>query len=411
MPCWTDWTPRFGVAYDLFGNARTALKASVNKYMAGQTLGFAQRYNPFSTQSDVRSWADLNGDDVAQDNEIAAVGNNLRFGQPVLTRRPGDDFRREYDWEYSAGIQHELMRGVSVTAAWYHRDTYNMTQSINGPFTPADYTVVNVVSPIDGSLIPAYNLNSAKQGQVDRVDVNATDKNLRSFTYTGFEFGAAARMGRATLFGGWTIDRTTMNHCDELENWGNLSAVYYDASGNNSLQPKSDYAFCNQSQQGLPFLHEFKLSGSYQLPWEIQVNAALQSYSGPQLATRWNIGRTTRYSSNCLAPCVPGALVIPNMTPANYILDLVAPGTQYYDRLNQLDLGFRKIFRVGRYQFSGQADFFNFLNAGYVKSQVVNYDFSNPANVDAVRTIGPEFGTVTATLQPRTMRLAMQMRF
>ena len=33
------------------------------------------------------------------------------------------------------------------------------------------------------------------------------------------------------------------------------------------------------------------------------------------------------------------------------------------------------------------------------------------ANVDAVRTIGPEFGTVTATLQPRTMRLAMQMRF
>ena len=223
MPCWTDWTPRFGVAYDLFGNARTALKASVNKYMAGQTLGFAQRYNPFSTQSDVRSWADLNGDDVAQDNEIAAIGNNLRFGEPVLTRRPADDIGREYDWEYSAGIQHELMRGVSVTAAWYHRDSYNMTQSVNGPFTPADYAVVNVVSPIDGALIPAYNLNSAKQGQVDRVDVNATDGNLRSFTYTGFEFGAAARMGRATLFGGWTIDRTTINHCDELENWGNLS--------------------------------------------------------------------------------------------------------------------------------------------------------------------------------------------
>ena len=172
--------------------------------------------------------------------------------------------------------------------------------------------------------------------------------------------------GRRCSAGGRSIS-TTINHCDELENWGNLSGVYYDASGNNSQQPKSDYAFCNQSQQGLPFLHEFKLSGSYQLPWEIQVNAALQSYAGPQLATRWNIGRTTRYSSNCLAPCVPGALVIPNMTPANYILDLVAPGTQYYDRLNQLDLGFRKIFRIGRYQFSGQADFFNFLNAGYVK--------------------------------------------
>ena len=81
MPCWNDFTPRFGVAYDLFGNARTALKASVNKYMAGQTLGFAQRYNPFSSQSDVRTWADANGDDIAQDNEIAAIGNNMRFGQ------------------------------------------------------------------------------------------------------------------------------------------------------------------------------------------------------------------------------------------------------------------------------------------------------------------------------------------
>jgi hypothetical protein len=187
--------------------------------------------------------------------------------------------------------------------------------------------------------------------------------------------------------------------------------VIYDASGQNSQAPKSDYHFCKQSDLGLPLLHEFKLSGSYQLPWEIQVNAAFQSYSGPQLATRWSIGRTTRYSSNCLAPCEPGALVIPNMTATTYVLDLIAPGTQYYDRLNQLDLGFRKIFRIGRYQFSGQADFFNFLNAGYVKSQVVNYDFSNAANVDAVRTIGPEFGAVTATLQPRTLRLAMQMRF
>ena len=48
----------------------------------------------------------------------------------------------------------------------------------------------------------------------------------------------------------------------------------------NSQQPKSDYHFCNQSELGLPFLHEFKLSGSYQLPWQVQVNAAFQSYSG-----------------------------------------------------------------------------------------------------------------------------------
>jgi Carboxypeptidase regulatory-like domain len=396
MPCWTDVTPRVGVAYDLFGNARTAIKASVNRYMAGQTLGFAQRYNPFSSQSDVRTWTDANNDDVAQDSEIGP-SNNARFGQAVLTRHPDPDIGREYDWEYSAGIQHELLRGVSVTAAWYHRDSYNMTKSINGPFTPADYTVVNVVSPLDGSVIPAYNLDPNKRGLIDRVDVNSTDHDQRSFTYTGFELGTAARLGRATLFGGWTIDRTTLNHCDELENWGNLSAVIYDASTLNSQAPKADYHFCNQSALGLPFLHEFKLSGSYQLPWQLQVNAAFQSYSGAVLPTRWSIGRTTRYALDCTGPCTPGALVIPNMTATTYVLDLRPPGTDYYERLNQLDLGVRKIFRIRGVQYSGQMDLFNATNSSYVKSQTTTY--------------GPSLGQVLSTLQPITMRLAVQMRF
>jgi hypothetical protein len=396
MPCWNDVTPRLGVAYDLFGDARTALKASVNKYMAGQTLGFAQRYNPFSSQSDVRTWSDDNKDDIAQNSEIGPP-NTARFGEATLTRRPADDIAREYDWEYSAGIQHEVMSGFSVTGAWYYRDTFNMTKSVNGPFTAANYSIVNVANPLDGSVIPAYNLDPTKRGQVDRVDQNSTDRDLRRFTYTGFEFGAAARIQKATLFGGWTVDKTTLNHCDELENWGNLSGVYYDASGQNSQQPKSDYHYCNQSEVGIPFLHEFKLSGSYSLPWQMQINAAFQSYNGAQLPTRWSIGRTTRYAADCKGPCTPGALVIPNMTATTYVLDLTAPGSDYYERLNQVDLGFRKIFNIRRYQFSGQMDIFNANNSSYVKAQTT--------------TFGPSLGQVTSTLQPRTMRLALQMRF
>ncbi|MEQ1911629.1 MAG: TonB-dependent receptor, partial [Vicinamibacterales bacterium] len=207
MPCWTDVTPRLGVAYDLFGDARTALKAGVNKFMAGQTLGFAQRYNPFSSQNDTRTWSDLNRDDIAQDNEIGP-SNIANFGSAVLQRHPDPNIGREYDWEYSAGIQHEVVRGVSATFAWYHRETYNMTKSINAPFTSADYTVINVANPLDGSVIPVYNLNPAKRGLIDRTDVNSTDGNLRSFSYNGFELGVGARIQKATLFGGWTLDRT-----------------------------------------------------------------------------------------------------------------------------------------------------------------------------------------------------------
>jgi hypothetical protein len=100
-----------------------------------------------------------------------------------------------------------------------------------------------------------------------------------------------------------------------------------------------------------------------------RVDSNFQSYAGALLATRWSIGRTTRYAADCLGPCTPGALVISNMTAATYVLDLTPPGSAYYERLNQLDVGFRKIFRIERYQFSAQADIFNIANVSYVKNQ------------------------------------------
>ena len=140
------------------------------------------------------------------------------------------------------------------------------------------------------------------------------------------------------------------------------------------------------------------MSGTYLLPRiGIQLNTAVQSYAGPPLPTRWSISRTTRYAADCIGPCTPGALVIPNQTPATYLLDLVAPGSQYYSRLNQVDVGVRKIFKIQKYQFSAQADIFNIANVSYVKSQTT--------------TLGSSFGQPLDVLQPRMLRLATQMRF
>ena len=89
--------------------------------------------------------------------------------------------------------------------------------------------------------------------------------------------------------------------------------------------------------------------------------------------------------------------MVPNLTLANYAVDLTPPGTDYYLRQNQVDFGLRKLFRLKQYQFSGQMDLFNLLNSSYVQTQNVNY--------------GPALGTPTKILQPRLLRLAVQMRF
>jgi hypothetical protein len=405
LPNWFDIAPRFGVAYDLFGNARTALKGTLNKYMAGQGVGFAQRYNPLQLQTDTRTWNDVNRDNIAQDNEIGP-SNNRAFGLPVLQRRPGPDIGREYDIEYTAGIQHEIVSGISVNVAYYRRGTHNFTITTPLQFSRSDYTIVNIVNPLDGTLIPIYNLDPAKNGLLDRVDTNSTDSSLRRLTYNGIEIGTSGRFKGASFFGGWTFDRRMLVHCDEIENWGNLqgspspaaASPLYPAGTINVNQPKADYHYCDQSEPGIPFLHEFKLAGSYLLPWwDIQANVAFQSYPGALLPTRWTLNRATRYPADCRGPCTPGALVIPNLTLASYQVDLTPPGSNYYKRQNQVDFGIRKLFRMKQYTLSGQFDLFNMLNSSYVQTQIFN--------------LGPSLGTPTKILQPRLLRLAAQLRF
>jgi hypothetical protein len=395
LPSWFDVAPRLGVSYDLFGNARTALKATFGKYMAGQTTSFPARYNPLQIQNDTRTWSDLNGDNLAQADEIGA-SNNSAFGLPVQTIRPDPDIKREYDLEYTAQIQHEVTRGLSVNFGYFRRGTHNQRLTQNLGWTPADYTIVDVVSPLDGSIIPVYNLDPAKRANRDLLDVNSTDSDLRRRTYNGFQTGFNARIRGFQFFGGWTMDRIIDVRCDAIESNVARYAGTALISANNF--PNPDFHFCDQSRLDMPFLHEFKLAGSYTLPWYgVQANVALQSYTGQPLFTRWNIAPTTLYAANCLGPCRPGAPVIPNQTLANYVVDLVAPGKEFYPRQNQLDMGFRKLFRIGKYQVSGQVDLFNIVNSSYVKLQNVTY--------------GASLGQPLDILQPRTLRLAAQLRF
>ena len=76
---------------------------------------------------------------------------------------------------------------------------------------------------------------------------------------------------------------------------------------------------------------------------------------------------------------------------------LKAPGTDYYGRQNQLDSGSASCSTSAGTRSSAQADLFNFTNNGYVKTETLIY--------------GTSLGNPTSNLQPRTLRLAVQMRF
>jgi hypothetical protein len=108
---WKDISPRVGFAMDLFGNGRTAIKASWARYVAGQAIAFANQVNPIGalTGTDTRAWRDLDGNGLPLDN-----AGNIQFGE--LTNSAATPTFRERADEHRSGVlrvgQARLQLGV-----------------------------------------------------------------------------------------------------------------------------------------------------------------------------------------------------------------------------------------------------------------------------------------------------------
>ena len=406
VPDWYDVSPRLGIAYDLFGNARTALKFSAGRYVTPHTTGFAQRFNPMALATVAIPWNDrdlagralaTNGDDIAQDNEIDLSRLPSNFGERQLEKFD-PNIRREYNVELSASVQHALLPNMSVSAGYYRRTFHNEYRTDNLERDFDDYVPVQIVSPYNGEVITAYDLRNA--AELSRVDVIVTNAGPdRAQVYNGFEVGIEARLPRGgTLIASSTTQRVRTNTCDVVDD-------------------PNELRFCDRFDvpapyNGVPFRSDLKIAGSYTVPFGIQLSVKLTSMPGRTsgdldridelLPIDWNISRATRYTAEDCAgrPCTPGALVVPGLVATSLVVPLVPAGTErFLERQNQVDFGIRKTFRVGRLEWQGQFDVFNALNA----DTVLNYRSDNFGT--------PVYAVPSEIVQGRLLRVGAQLRF
>jgi hypothetical protein len=380
LPSWRDFAPRFGAVYDIFGNSRTAIKVHAGKFMrAFSTVGFAQVYNPNVLQTDRRTWSDLNNDDTAQANEIGPVVTPFNISG-VSNRRPDPDIRRPYQWEYTVGVQHELSAGVLLSANWLRRDYKRLFWSDNVLVSFDDYTVVDIPNPVaPGEMVPIYNLDVAKRGQVDMIDKNSS-QNRR--WYNGFDVGFTARARGASMYGGVTAGKQTTTFCE--------------VDDPNSLR------YCDQRDLDMPYLTQFKLAGTYPLPWGISLSGSWQGLPGVPVGTARQDAEYVAAQNRIPDPSLNVEYIvtrtqIPSLTVASVTVPLIEPGTQFLDRRNQIDIRLAKSVTISRVKLQGQFDIFNLLNASTILSQTETY--------------GTALGRPTAILQGRLFGVGLQATF
>ena len=358
VPNWTDIVPRFGIAYDLFGDSRSAIKVSASKYMGSEGVGLAHTVNPMFTSLDRRSWSDANGNGEA---ELSEIGPSTGFRGGV-NQRIDPEITRPYNWEYSASFQQQLPARLTMSVAYYKRNVRNLYGVKNQLVTPADYTALSITNPVTGDPLTIYNLDPAKANLVDLLVSNygELDKD-----YNGVEIRADKRFNNsAMLFGGVTIGKK----------YGSIRGTSEDLNDPNRLINARGYVDLDSTVQT-------KIAGTYPLPLRITLSGSLQSGTGQPLRRVFNVTRA----------------LVPTLTQVSMPVDVVERGSVRAERLNQVDMRVGRVFQTGRTKFEAIADVYNLLN-----------DDSPTAEVE---TVGSSLGRPSSILDGRLLRLGLKITF
>ena len=383
-PNWKDVSPRVGVSYDVFGTGRTAIKFNWGRFVEAMATQFGLDINPALTGANgatSRSWNDLNGDIFPQEAELGP-STNLNFGTSFVTLRYADAVtkgwgKRAVNYATSISFQHELLEGVGVNGGYYHRNRGHFRVRDNVLVTGADYDPFCVTAPVDSrlpggggnQLCGLADINPAKLGVSDTVVSFASDFGEQSEIFDGVDVNVTVRLpgGRATFFGGTSTGRIKTNRCFVVDS-------------------PQELLHCDVNR---PFQTQIKLSGVYPLPWwGLRTSATYQNIAPPEILARWAAPASA--VTGLGRPLAGGARTVRGVP-------LVAPGTMYGERLNQLDLRVAKGFDVGQVNIEGQFDLYNVLNGNAVMSM------SN--------TFGSAWQRPTAFLLPRLAKFGVRVEF
>ena len=140
-----------------------------------------------------------------------------------------------------------------------------------------------------------------------------------------------------------------------------------------------------------PFLRpQFKFSGSYPLPWDLQMSAVFQSLPGHsdrgELRGHHRRGRAARSDVRW-----------PGNTTTVTIANVIQPQSLFEDRYSQFDIRLIRNFRIGGVRLQAMFDAYNVFN--------------NTAILATNARLGPQWLSPTTVMDARILKIGAQLTF
>ena len=419
---YNDITPRVGVAFDVFGNGKTAVKFNFGHYLDAATNDSIYTQNNAASRivrTFSRNWVDHDGDrqidcDILSspaqspaatgsvDTCGAITGNNLNFGRPVLSTTVDPQLLsgwgvRENDWQFGINVQQELLPRVSLDFGYNRRWWDGFTVTDNTLRTHADYQAWTITAPADPRLpgggnypITLYTITSEASGRgaQNLITPETTYGPKRTRYWHGLDVSVNARLQDGLqLQAGASTGRTYEDSCDTTPTVDNP----------NTANVTKDIRSCLDRE---PWLTGVRGSASYSIPViEVRFSATIASRPGLERTATWQVPISVVQS--LLGRIPPGSSI--GGTPLNVALLDTNDHRLYSDRRNQLDMRVAKILRFGGMRADLGLDLTNLLNTNYPTAYENTYQYG-PTN-------GGTWNNPTTVVTPRFVRLNATLNF
>src|SRR5262245_10011116 len=206
---YNNWSPRLAFTYDLTGNGKTVVKASGARYY-GLGITTAGVISPTGTTTLSYFWTDLNGDLLAQRNEIlfsrgfrATPSSNYNPSNPssVVTPTTVDpNLLNDTTDEAIVSLDREVMSNFGVGVSYIYRRYSNMQDTYRNDVLSSTYAPVSFTRTCGNTLCDEPSYSGV---YYQRATALPTASTLRNYDYNrdynGIEITARKRFSHRWL--------------------------------------------------------------------------------------------------------------------------------------------------------------------------------------------------------------------